>query len=54
MTDYARLLTQPQVESTEAKENIRDPEIIMIIIAASLTIILGLGIVSLIAPILTI
>ncbi len=46
-------LTQPQADSVQAKENIKDPEIIMIIVAASITILLGLGIVSLIAPILT-
>ncbi len=46
-------LTQPQADSVQAKENIKDPEIVMIIVAAAITILLGLGIVSLIAPILT-
>lgn len=45
-------LTQPQEEKTEVKESIKDPEMIAMIITAALTIILGLGIVSVIAPLL--
>ncbi|HKZ88232.1 MAG TPA: NADH-quinone oxidoreductase subunit N [Candidatus Bathyarchaeia archaeon] len=45
--------TQPQKETTEAKERFKDPEMVVIIIAAALTILLGLGIVSFIAPFLT-
>jgi NADH-quinone oxidoreductase subunit N len=46
--------TRPSGESVQAKEHFKDPEVIVIIIAASLTIILGLGLVPVIAQALTI
>ena len=48
-------LTHPQHKNVvEQKERVRDPEILMIIAVTSLTIILGLGVVSILAPILTV
>ena len=42
-------LTNPQNENMQVKESLKDPEVIAIIIAASLTIILGLGLATVIA-----
>jgi proton-translocating NADH-quinone oxidoreductase chain N len=47
-------LTGPPNENVQAKESLRDPEVIVIIIAVSLTIILGLGLASAIGSALTI
>ena len=47
-------LTSTPNEGTQAKESLRDPEVIVIIAAALLTIILGLGLVPIIAQGLTI
>lgn len=47
-------LTQPQNSIQDAKEKLRDPRMLVIIVAATLTLIMGLGIVSYIAPFLTI
>jgi NADH:ubiquinone oxidoreductase subunit 2 (subunit N) len=46
--------TRHSGESVQAKEHFKDPEVIVIIIAASLTIILGLGLAPVIAQALTI
>jgi NADH-quinone oxidoreductase subunit N len=46
-------LTQPQNPVEGAKEKLRDPEMVVLILAAALTILLGLGIASYIAPFLT-
>jgi proton-translocating NADH-quinone oxidoreductase chain N len=43
-------LAGPQSEGLSVKESLKDPEAIVIIIAASLTIILGLGLATIIAP----
>lgn len=47
-------LVGSQNEAVQAKESLKDPEVIVIIIAASLLIILGLGFAALIAPALAI
>jgi len=46
--------TEETIESTEAAEKVSDPETITVILAAVLTIILGLGIAPLLASMLTI
>ena len=50
----AIFLSNPQNENMQLKESLKDPEVIAIIIAMSLTIILGLGLAPIIAQRLTI